>query len=117
MRANMLAGLAAGRAERERELVATGQRLTEALQRAEAAEKRAGEGFATLVRVVDANGENVARCASAEQQAETLARAWDEGAEAALDAHDEYGCLRGSALDEFYASNPYRGREKTPQRR
>jgi len=36
-----------------------------------------------------------------------LARAWEEGAEAAFDA--EYsGPLFGPALDEFYASNPYR---------
>lgn len=47
----------------------------------------------------------------AEQQAETLARAWEEGAEAAFDA--EYsGPLYGPALDEFYASNPYRRAKK-----
>lgn len=51
-----------------------------------------------------------------ERGTDAFARAWEEGAEAAFDA--EYsGPLFGRALDEFYASNPYRGREKTPQRR
>jgi hypothetical protein len=45
---------------------------------------------------------------------EHLARAWDEGAEAAFDAQapsedsDYLNPLYGRALDEFYASNPYR---------
>lgn len=51
-----------------------------------------------------------------ERGTDAFARAWEEGAAAAFDA--EYsGPLFGPALDEFYASNPYRGREKTPQRR
>ena len=43
-----------------------------------------------------------------------LARAWEEGAEAAFDAQapsedcDYLNPLFGPALDEFYASNPYR---------
>src|SRR5690606_31352671 len=42
-----------------------------------------------------------------ERGTDALARAWEEGAEAAFDA--EYsGPLFGPALDEFYASNPYR---------
>jgi hypothetical protein len=54
----------------------------------------------------------------AEQQAETLARAWEEGAEAAFDAQapsedsDYLNPLYGRALDEFYASNPYRRAKK-----
>jgi len=42
-----------------------------------------------------------------ERGTDAFARAWEEGAEAAFDA--EYsGPLFGPALDEFYASNPYR---------
>jgi len=49
---------------------------------------------------------------------EHLARAWEEGAEAAFDAQapsedcDYLNPLYGRALDEFYASNPYRRAKK-----
>lgn len=50
----------------------------------------------------------------ADRVADALARAWEEGAEAAFDAQnpgpdsDYIRPLFGRALDEFYASNPYR---------
>lgn len=49
-----------------------------------------------------------------ERDTEALARAWEEGAEAAFDAQapsedsDYLNPLYGRALDAFYASNPYR---------
>src|SRR5690606_37202572 len=49
-----------------------------------------------------------------ERDTEALARAWEEGAEAAFDSQapsedsDYLNPLYGRALDAFYASNPYR---------
>jgi hypothetical protein len=71
--------------------------------------------------IMRANAELIAELRSAlpaildalERGTDAFARAWEEGAEAAFDAQypgpdSEHIGLFGRALDEFYASNPYR---------